>query len=173
MSVCILSLLSQSKSRAYDVAGAITTKARKASSNLMVKAHHLGRRSPTAQHPIGRDRRDRPKSHREVQNWHHLCTSEVHARMSKDAIEVEWRPQTPSVAWGGPSGSCQETSSSRPASSRSKGAITWPVLWARDSMAWTNSVRDRSDSTMSKARPVCGWQGSPLIVKMGYARRLP
>ena len=41
MSVCILSLFS-SKSHAYDLTGTITRNARNASSNLMVKAHHLG-----------------------------------------------------------------------------------------------------------------------------------
>jgi hypothetical protein len=42
MSVCILSSLFSSKSHAYDVTGTITRNARNASSNLMVKAHHLG-----------------------------------------------------------------------------------------------------------------------------------
>ena len=40
MSVCILS--SQSKQHAYYVTGTITRKARNASSNLKVKAHHFG-----------------------------------------------------------------------------------------------------------------------------------
>jgi len=62
MSVCILSSLS--KSHAYYVTGTITRKARNASSNLMVKAHHLGWKSPSFSLPSGVIAVTDPKSHR-------------------------------------------------------------------------------------------------------------
>src|SRR5450631_3855837 len=47
-------------------------------------------------------RRHRPvdwSSRGASQDWHHSCKADVHARISKCAIEGEWRSETTSVDW--------------------------------------------------------------------------